>query len=143
MSGGQRPLPVAFWLLEAPDSLAEQSRRNPDGYGIGTFDDDGAPEVRKRPAVAIEDEEFARRARNELSRMYVAHKGGRGATDRGAGGRLITTPVASQFGRRGIVFLADVRHDAGGRSSKIQGRAAMGMFRRIKTSWWLSQPRSM
>ena len=25
------PVRAAFWLLEAPDSLAEQSRRNPSG----------------------------------------------------------------------------------------------------------------
>jgi glutamine amidotransferase len=73
MIGGRRPLPATFWLLEAPDSLAEQSRRNPDGYGIGTFDESGAPEIHKRPAMAADDEEFARAAREELSRTYVAH----------------------------------------------------------------------
>ena len=28
---------ATFWLVDAPDSLSEQSRRNPDGAGIGTF----------------------------------------------------------------------------------------------------------
>jgi glutamine amidotransferase len=60
-------------LLEAPDSLAEQSRRNPDGYGIGTFEPDGSPRVHKRPAAAYEDEVFARKAREEESPTFVAH----------------------------------------------------------------------
>jgi glutamine amidotransferase len=64
---------ATFWLLEAPDSLAEQSRRNPDGYGIGTFDEQGRPEVHKRPAAAYEDEQFARSAREEESPTFVAH----------------------------------------------------------------------
>jgi glutamine amidotransferase len=31
MSGGRRPLRATFWLLDAPDALVRQSRRNPDG----------------------------------------------------------------------------------------------------------------
>ena len=73
MSGGRRPTRATFWLLEAPDSLAEQSRRNPDGYGIGTFDQHGSPRVHKRPAAAYEDEVFARKAREEESPTFVAH----------------------------------------------------------------------
>jgi glutamine amidotransferase len=73
MSGGRRRMRATFWLLEAPDSLAEQSRRNPDGYGIATFEDDGAPKVAKRPAAAYEDEQFAREAKQEESRTFVAH----------------------------------------------------------------------
>jgi glutamine amidotransferase len=73
MSGGQRPVRATFWLLEAPDSLAEQSRRNPDGYGIATFEEDGSPDVDKRPAAAYEDELFAREAREERSTTFAAH----------------------------------------------------------------------
>jgi predicted glutamine amidotransferase len=73
MSGGRRRMRATFWLLEAPDSLAEQSRRNPDGYGLATFDEDGAPVIAKRPAAAYEDELFAREARHEESRTFVAH----------------------------------------------------------------------
>jgi predicted glutamine amidotransferase len=64
---------ATFWLLDAPGSLAEQSRRNPDGYGIATFDEDGSPEVQKRPAAAYEDEQFAKAAREEESPTFVAH----------------------------------------------------------------------
>ncbi len=64
---------ATFWLLDAPDSLALQSRRNPDGYGIATFEEDGTPEVAKRPAAAFSDEEFAREAREECSTTFLAH----------------------------------------------------------------------
>ena len=40
---------ATFWLLEAPDSLAVQGRREPDGTGLGTFGEDGAPLVEKQP----------------------------------------------------------------------------------------------
>ena len=35
MSGGNRPVRASFLLLEAPDILALQSRREADGTGIG------------------------------------------------------------------------------------------------------------
>ena len=73
MSGGQRPVRATFWLLDAADSLAQQSRSNPDGFGIATFAGDGTPEIEKRPVAAIGDEEFARAAREESSTVYVAH----------------------------------------------------------------------
>jgi glutamine amidotransferase len=41
MTGGSGPVAASFWLLEAPDSLAEQSRRNPDGFGLGSFAETG------------------------------------------------------------------------------------------------------
>ena len=73
LHGGRRRLRATFWLLEAPDSLAAQSRRNPDGYGIGFFDGDGTPHVDKRPASAYHDEAFAREARELRSSTFVAH----------------------------------------------------------------------
>jgi glutamine amidotransferase len=73
MSGGHRRVRATFWLLDAPDSLALQSRRNPDGYGIATFEEDGTVEVEKRPAAAYADTEFAREAREECSTTFLAH----------------------------------------------------------------------
>jgi predicted glutamine amidotransferase len=73
MSGGSEPVRATFWLLEAPDSLAEQSRRNPDGCGIATYEADGSPRVDKRPAAAYEDESFAREAKERESPTFVAH----------------------------------------------------------------------
>ena len=62
-----------FWLLDAPDSLSLQSRKNPDGYGIATLRDDGQPEIKKQPAAAYEDERFAFEAKHEESHSFVAH----------------------------------------------------------------------
>jgi predicted glutamine amidotransferase len=73
MTGGRWRVRATFWLLEAPDSLAVQSRRHPDGYGIATFEEDGSPEIHKRPAAAYEDELFARMAREEESSTFLAH----------------------------------------------------------------------
>jgi predicted glutamine amidotransferase len=73
MSGGSEPVRATFWLLEAPDSLAQQSRREPDGTGLGWFDVDGTPEVSKQPLAAYEDHKFAQEAKEVESRTFVAH----------------------------------------------------------------------
>jgi predicted glutamine amidotransferase len=73
MSGGREPVQATFWLLEAPDSLARQSRQEPDGTGLGSYDDAGTPTVSKQPLAAFQDEEFARLARSVRSRTFVAH----------------------------------------------------------------------
>jgi glutamine amidotransferase len=73
MSGGAEPVRATFWLLEAPDSLARQSRREPDGTGLGSYDPDGRPVVSKQPLAAYRDHEFAREAKEVVSRTFVAH----------------------------------------------------------------------
>jgi predicted glutamine amidotransferase len=73
MSGGPEPVRATFWLLQAPNSLAQQSRREPDGAGIGTFDAGGRPVVDKQPLAAYEDRRFAEEARHLESRTFVAH----------------------------------------------------------------------
>ena len=73
LHGGDRMLSATFWLLDAPLSLAAQSRTQPDGYGIGTFEEDGTPEVDKGPVQASDDARFACEAREERSRTFVAH----------------------------------------------------------------------
>lgn len=37
LSAGEERIRAAFWLLEMPDSLTHQSRREPVGAGLGTF----------------------------------------------------------------------------------------------------------
>ncbi|MFD8389063.1 class II glutamine amidotransferase [Streptomyces sp. NPDC059680] len=64
---------ATFWLLDAPDSLSVQSRREPDGTGLGFFDADGTPEVHKAPIAAYEDRAFAREAREVESATFLAH----------------------------------------------------------------------
>ena len=73
LHAGSRPVRATFWLLDAPDSLSEQSRREPDGAGIGSFDLDGGARVSKRPLAAWEDHAFAREARQLLSTTFLAH----------------------------------------------------------------------
>jgi glutamine amidotransferase len=73
MSAAPRRVRATFWLLDAPDSLARQSRREPDGVGLGTFTVAGAPLVEKQPIAAYEDIRFAREARERESATFVAH----------------------------------------------------------------------
>jgi glutamine amidotransferase len=73
MSGGQRRIRATFWLLDAPDSLAAQSRAEPDGAGIGVFASDGRPLVHRTPLAAYQDTAFASEARELESQTFVAH----------------------------------------------------------------------
>ncbi len=73
LHAGNVPLSATFWLLDAPDSLSEQSRRNPDGAGIGVFDSTGTPRVDKQPIAAWDDTEFAAAAREMAGTTFVAH----------------------------------------------------------------------
>jgi glutamine amidotransferase len=73
MSGGRERVRATFWLLEAPDSLAQQSRRDPDGTGLGYFDEDAQPVVLKQPLAAYEDQQFAQEAKELCSRTFIAH----------------------------------------------------------------------
>ena len=73
MSGGPEPVKATFWLLQAPDSLSQQSRREPDGTGLGSFGADGTPIVSKHPLAAFRDREFAQEAKAVSARTFVAH----------------------------------------------------------------------
>src|ERR1700744_2367816 len=73
MSGGREPVHATFWLLEAPDSLSDQSHREPDGTGLGYYDADGRPVVSKQAHAAFKDSEFAKEAKEVDSRTFVAH----------------------------------------------------------------------
>ncbi len=73
MSAGVEPIRASFWLLEAPDSLSQQSHREPDGTGLGWFDQGGAPQLAKQAIAAYGDADFAREAREVSSRTFVAH----------------------------------------------------------------------
>ncbi|HVC85696.1 MAG TPA: class II glutamine amidotransferase [Solirubrobacteraceae bacterium] len=73
MSGAPRRVGATFWLLEAEDSLIAQSRREPDGTGLGYFAADGTPRVDKQPIAAFADRAFAREGREVHSQTFVAH----------------------------------------------------------------------
>jgi glutamine amidotransferase len=73
LTAGREPISASFWLLDAPDSLEVQSRRNADGSGIGFFDPSGTPVLDKQPEAAFQDEEFTREAKQARSPVFVAH----------------------------------------------------------------------
>jgi glutamine amidotransferase len=73
MSAGAERVKATFWLVDAPDSLAVQSHREPDGTGLGWFDTAGRPQISKQPLAAFEDRAFARRAHEIESETFVAH----------------------------------------------------------------------
>ena len=64
---------ASFWLLEAPDSLLEQSLRNPDGAGLGYFAPVVGAIVDKEPLAAYEDPALARGAKHVSSTTFVSH----------------------------------------------------------------------
>jgi predicted glutamine amidotransferase len=73
LTAGRRVTHATFWLLDAPDSLTKQSRREPDGTGLGWFDGDGTPFIDKSPCAAYEDDSFWREARSVRSQSFLAH----------------------------------------------------------------------
>ncbi|MEP7368731.1 MAG: class II glutamine amidotransferase [Dermatophilaceae bacterium] len=73
LHAGVEPVAATFWLIQAPDSLAAQSHRNPDGAGVGAFGPDGIPTVDKQPLAAWQDQAFAAAARTLRSKTFVAH----------------------------------------------------------------------
>ena len=68
-----RPITADLWLLDAPYSLLNQSRFNADGTGLGWIDEEGRPQIRKRPVAAYESEAFTDFATTLRSRAMLAH----------------------------------------------------------------------
>jgi predicted glutamine amidotransferase len=73
LHAGTNVVTATFWLLDAPDNLAAQSRRNPDGTGLGVFDGQGHPQVRKQPIAAWQDADFASEAHDITGTTFIAH----------------------------------------------------------------------
>jgi glutamine amidotransferase len=73
MSSAPRRTRATFWLLDAPDSLSDQSRREPDGVGLGCFGADGSVILHKAPVAAYEDRAFAQEAKQVESATFLAH----------------------------------------------------------------------
>ena len=119
LTAGSEPVHATFWLLDAPDSLEVQSRRNVDGSGIGFFDPAGTPVLDKQPEAAFRDEEFIREAKQAVSAVFVAHV--RWAT---AGGR--TMQNTHPFTMQGRIMA----HNGGfGDAGQLDGR--LGSYREL------------
>lgn len=73
LHSGTDAVTATFWLLNASDSLAEQRRRNPDGTGLGVFDEHHQPRLHKQPIAAWQDADFATEAHELTGTTFVAH----------------------------------------------------------------------
>lgn len=73
LHSGTDAVTATFWLLNASDSLAEQSQRNPDGTGLGVFDEHHQPRLHKQPIAAWQDADFATEAHELTGTTFVAH----------------------------------------------------------------------
>lgn len=73
LHAGTEVVTATFWLLDAPDSLAAQSRKNPDGTGLGLFDERGRPHLHKEPIAAWQDATFATEAHELTGTAFIAH----------------------------------------------------------------------
>ena len=73
LHAGRNVVTATFWLLDAPDNLAAQSRRNPDGTGLGVFGAAAEPEIHKQPMAAWHDREFACEAKEMTGTTFLAH----------------------------------------------------------------------
>ncbi len=73
LSASPERVSAEFWLIEAPDSLLEQSRENPDGTGLGYFGPDGSPILDKEPLPAYQDPAFAREAKRLSFVTFISH----------------------------------------------------------------------
>lgn len=71
-TGGPR-VQASFWLLDAPQSLREQSHRMPHGAGLGWFSLGEEPVRDRAPLAAFENSDFALQARNVVSHTFVSH----------------------------------------------------------------------
>lgn len=73
LHAGTEVVTATFWLVDAPDSLAQQSRKNPDGTGLGVFDEHGRPQLHKEPIAAWQDADFATDAHALTGTTFIAH----------------------------------------------------------------------
>src|SRR6266487_2015632 len=61
LTAGAERVRATFWLLDAPDSLVAQSRRNVDGSGIGFFNPSGAAALDRQPEPGFVDGKFIKK----------------------------------------------------------------------------------
>jgi glutamine amidotransferase len=64
---------ATFWLIDAPDSLVLQSRKEPDGVGPGHLRTGRYSGGVQGTAAAYADSGFAREAHELSASMFIAH----------------------------------------------------------------------
>jgi glutamine amidotransferase len=73
LTAGEERVTLAHWALDIPDSIVAQSHFEPDGTGLGFFDEVGNPVVEREPIPAFRDHQFKKEARTERSSTFIAH----------------------------------------------------------------------
>lgn len=73
LNAGAAAVHATYWLLGAPDSIAAESQRNPDGTGMGWFAGDGVGHVRKWPQEALGDVGFRHEAVSTRATTLITH----------------------------------------------------------------------
>jgi predicted glutamine amidotransferase len=72
LHAGERDVAAEFWLLDAPTSIAHQSERNADGYGLAAFTAGRGMILIRNPVRASEDPAYRQVARRlDASEMLV------------------------------------------------------------------------
>jgi predicted glutamine amidotransferase len=67
-----QPVDIAFSFSKGDVPFSSLGRRNPDGWGIGWYQD-GRPQVRKEPVSAAGSREASRVAQSVRSRVFMSH----------------------------------------------------------------------
>jgi predicted glutamine amidotransferase len=122
LNAGRSRIKATFWLLDAPDSLEAQGRRNVDGSGIGYFGPAGTAVIDKEPEPAFDDQDFIHAAKDCESETFVAH-----VRLASAGGRTLANTHPFTMGNRifahngGFGDLPAVEQRLGGYLSMVQG----------------------
>ena len=95
LHAGQHDVAVEFWLLDAPVSIARQSKFNADGYGMAALTTRRAMMLLRNPVQASEDPAYRHIARRLEAREMMVHLryANTGATS------LLNTHPFSQDGR--------------------------------------------
>ncbi|WP_165400120.1 class II glutamine amidotransferase [Motilibacter rhizosphaerae] len=70
---GHSSISARYWLLDSPNGPDELGSSNPDGAGIGWFEEEGAPHLDRAPVAALDDPGLACDARTLRSGSLVAH----------------------------------------------------------------------
>ena len=73
LHAGPRDVPAEFWLLHAPDSLASQSERNAEGFGIATLSSRDAMLLVRNPVKAGDDPMYRQVSQRTRASQLLAH----------------------------------------------------------------------
>jgi glutamine amidotransferase len=134
LHAGAQDVNATFWLLDAPVSIAEQSHRHADGYGLATFDGEGELVLIRAPIRAADDEDFAAAARATRAAVFLAHVR---YADTGEVSDANTHPFSLEgraFAHNGVISdLDELDRRLGGDRALVQGETDSERFFALMT----------